>query len=178
MDPRQIPTRWLMTDERLGDRLFEAIARVPAGGGVVLRHDSLAATATAELAREVAGRCRHLDLRLSVAGDAELAGAVGADFVHRPDGETRGLPLTLPVHDARQARLAKSRGAVAVFVSPLFATASHPERVAIGEDSAAELARLAGVPAIALGGMDDARFEGVRRLGFHGWAGIGAWLRI
>ena len=178
MDPRQIPTRWLMTDERLGDRLFEAIACVPAGGGVVLRHDSLAPTARAELAREVAARCRQLDLRLAVAGDVELARAVGADFIHRPAGPARGLPVTYPVHDAGEARSARRQGAVAVFVSPMFATASHPRRRPLSENLAAELVRLAGAPAIALGGMDESRFERLRPLGFHGWAGIDAWLRI
>jgi thiamine-phosphate pyrophosphorylase len=41
---------------------------------------------------------------------------------------------------------------------------------------AAALVRLAGRNAIALGGMDARRFRLVRRLGFQGWAGIGAWL--
>lgn len=177
MDPRQIPTRWLMTDERLGDRLFEAIARLPAGGGVIFRHDSLAPAARLELAREVAARCRGGELRLAVAGDPGLAAAIGADFVHRPNGDARGLPITLPVHEAGQARDAKARGAVAVFVSPLFATASHPGRRPLSEDDAAELVGLAGAPAIALGGMNESRFERLRPLGFHGWAGISAWLK-
>jgi thiamine-phosphate pyrophosphorylase len=41
---------------------------------------------------------------------------------------------------------------------------------------AAALVRLAGPTAIALGGMDERRFRGVRALGFQGWAGIDAWL--
>ena len=36
------PHCWLMTDERMGDRLWAAIDRLPIGdGGVVVRHLSL-----------------------------------------------------------------------------------------------------------------------------------------
>ena len=39
MCPRQaLPTRWLMTDERLGDAIWPALARLPRGAGVVFRH--------------------------------------------------------------------------------------------------------------------------------------------
>ena len=38
----QWPREWLMTDERIGDRLWEAIAALPSGAGVVFRHYSLA----------------------------------------------------------------------------------------------------------------------------------------
>jgi len=34
----------------------------------------------------------------------------------------------------------------------------------------------AGVPAIALGGMDALKFARLRSEGFYGWAGIDAWL--
>jgi len=42
---------------------------------------------------------------------------------------------------------------------------------------AAALIRLAPVPVIALGGMNEAGFRRIERLGFQGWAGIDAWLR-
>ncbi|MEJ8630952.1 hypothetical protein P0F65_16040 [Sphingomonas sp. I4] len=32
------PVTWLMTDERLGDGLWRALARLPPGSGVVFRH--------------------------------------------------------------------------------------------------------------------------------------------
>jgi thiamine-phosphate pyrophosphorylase len=41
---------------------------------------------------------------------------------------------------------------------------------------AAALARLAGRPLLALGGMDARRYAVVRRLGFDGWAAIDAWV--
>ncbi|MEQ7874033.1 thiamine phosphate synthase [Sphingomonas sp. ASV193] len=174
MDPRHIPTRWLMTDERLGERLFEAIARVPRGGGVMFRHDSLGPAARAALAGAVAELCARRGLVLGVAADAALARRLGARFVHRPVGDSAGVAVTMPVHDAEEARAASAAGAAAVFVSPLFATRSHPGGGALGPHRAAELAAIAGVPGIALGGMDEARFAALD--GFHGWAGIDAWL--
>ena len=42
MPSRQpVPRLWLMTDERLGDGLHDAVARLPAGAGIVFRHYSL-----------------------------------------------------------------------------------------------------------------------------------------
>ena len=40
MRPRY-PNRWLMTDERMGDRLIGALLALPPGSGVVFRHYSL-----------------------------------------------------------------------------------------------------------------------------------------
>lgn len=163
-------TPWLMTDERLGDALFEAIARVPRGGGVVFRHDR--APDREALAQQVAMACRANGLALAVAGDAALAKAVGASFVHRPTGEPE-MPFTLPVHDEREARAAAERGAALAFVSPVFPTQSHPGAPSLGVEEATRLARLCGCPAIALGGMNAARFASLGDA-FSGWAGIGA----
>ena len=41
MRPRY-PSRWLMTDERMGDRLTPTLLALPPGSGVVFRHYSLA----------------------------------------------------------------------------------------------------------------------------------------
>ena len=61
-----------------------------------------------------------------------------------------------------------------VFVSPVFATRSHPGAPALGLDRAKRLAEAAGAPAIALGGMNARRFAELE--GLYGWAGIDAWL--
>jgi thiamine-phosphate pyrophosphorylase len=59
-------------------------------------------------------------------------------------------------------------------VSPVHSTRSHPGQAPLGPAKALRIARAAGVPAIALGGMDAHKFA--RLEGFHGWAGIDAWL--
>ena len=172
MPARQtLPTIWLMTDERLGERLWDAIGRVPEGGGVVLRHHR----GDRALGLRVAEACTARGLVLAVAGDVALSRAVGAAMVHNPEGEADGLLVSRSVHDEREAVAARS--AHLVFVSPVFATASHPGAEGVGIAHGLKLARLTGVPAVALGGMDAARGAEAMAEGFHGWAGIDAFLR-
>src|SRR3569623_1177689 len=93
------PRQWLITDERMSDRLWEAIARLPDdAAGIVFRHYSTEKDKRAALARKVAAICRRRGITLGVAGDVCLAGSVGADFIHRP-GVATLLPTSLPVHN-------------------------------------------------------------------------------
>ena len=170
MPSRQtLPRRWLMTDRRLGDNLWGCIARLPPGAGVVLRHHG----GDASLAKRVAAACAGRGALLAIAGDVALAHAAGAAMVHNPTGDNDGLLVSRSVHDRSEALAA--RAADLVFVSPVHATRSHPGTPGIGIGAALELARIAGVPAIALGGMDEARGAAAIAEGFHGWAAIDAW---
>jgi thiamine-phosphate pyrophosphorylase len=172
MPTRQtLPRQWLMTDERLGQALGRAIERVPRGGGVVLRHHR----SDAALGERVAALCRERGLMLAVAGDVGLARHLAAHMVHNPAGDAGDLLVSRSVHSAQEALAA--RGADLLFVSPLFPSVSHPDRAALGLAGALALAQLAGVPAIALGGMNQARGEEAMAAGFLGWAAIDAWLR-
>jgi thiamine-phosphate pyrophosphorylase len=169
------PRDWLMTDERMGDRLWDAIARIPAGtGGIVFRHYNLDATDRLQLGRRVAELAQERKLMLAVARDTSLAKQLGARLIHNPR-ETSATPFSSSVHDELEARAAKASGADLVFVSPVFATRSHPDAEALGVHRASRLAEIAGCPAIALGGMTFGKFW---ELGpaFRGWAGIDAWL--
>jgi len=169
------PRDWLMTDERMGDRLWGAIGRVPAGtGGIVFRHYTLDAPERLDLGSRVAALARERKLILAVAGDPALAEQLGACLVHNPS-EPSELPFSCSVHDELDAKAAREAGANLVFVSPLFPTRSHPGAIALGMERAIKLAEIAGCPAIALGGMTFGKFW---ELGpaFHGWAGIDAWL--
>lgn len=171
------PSEWLMTDERIGSRLWEAIARLPPGrAGIVFRHYRLAAADRHRLGGKIAALARARGLTLAVARDERLARQLGADLAHNPRAPTDALPFSLSVHDESQALAARHAGAALVFVSPVHPTASHPGMPALGVEEAFRLARAAGCPAIALGGMDRTAFREMRSQ-FHGWAGIGAWLR-
>lgn len=169
------PTRWLMTDARLGDRWEAAVLALPSGSGVVLRQDELPPSERLRLAIRLAEIAENRGLLLAIAGDVSLAERVGAGLIHRPDRDPGPLPFSLPVHDEAQADEARERGAALVFVSPVFATLSHPDAPPLGVERAAALAARAGCPAMALGGMNEARWPELAALGFHGWAGIGAW---
>lgn len=155
-----------MTDERLGDSLWTALRRVPPGGGLVFRHDSLEPGARLRLWRAVRRRARARRLVVLSAGLL----LPGADGVH---GGRR--PLSSPAHDRREALMAMRAGAVLLFVSPVFATRSHPGARALGTVAAGRIARGLDVPAVALGGMDARRWRRVRGWA-AGWAAIDAWV--
>jgi thiamine-phosphate pyrophosphorylase len=166
------PRIWLMTDERLGEGLFAALARLPAEGGIVFRHYSLAERERRALFDRV--RAAHPGLLL-LAGPAEQAKAWGADGSHGR-GAGRGL-RSAPVHSYAGIAAAERNGAKLLFLSPVFATRSHPGARPLGIARFAWLARRTTLPVIALGGVDAARAKRLASFGAYGWAGIDAWLR-
>jgi len=171
-----LPTLWLMTDERIGADLRPVIVRLPKGAGVVVRHYSLASADRLRLARSIVRLARSRRLVVALAGDERLARRSGAALVHNPDRRRSRLPRTFAVHSPADLRRARMAGASAVFISPLFATRSHPGGRPLGRMRAAALAKLARpLPAYALGGLSERRFRTVERLGFSGWAAIDAW---
>lgn len=179
MTTQRWPSAWLMTDERMGDRLWPALDRAgDLGAGVIVRHHATEPQGRMLIARKVADLCHRRGLILGVARDPILARALGAAFVHNPEGSSLGLPFSRSVHDEAEARAAARDGAALVFVSPVYCTRSHPGAPALGEKEAARLARLAAVPAFALGGIDERAMRKLPKLGFAGWAGIDAWLAM
>ena len=180
MDSRQRswPRIWLMTDERIGDRLWEVVDRLPEGAAIVLRHYSLPPDVRERLARRLADIARSRDLTLSIARDVELARRCGARMVHNPLGDPGEILFSRAVHNVREARAAKTTGATLVFVSPVHPTRSHAHVAALGVQQAARIAEAAGVPAIVLGGVNAQNFAELESAGFYGWAGIDAWLAV
>ena len=166
----------LFTDERMGDGLFDALARLPEGSGVLFRHKSLARNERAALGERVAAVCRERHLILSVSEDVALARVLGAVMVHKPTSDPGDLRFSLPVHDGGEALAARQSGAALIYVSPVFPTASHPGAPHLGPELARQFAIMADRPAIALGGMTEQRFEALDQDIFSGWAAIDAWL--
>ena len=164
-----VPTRWLMTDERLGPALWDALARLPRGSGVVFRHYRTPIAERRRLFARVLRVARARGLVLVRAGPVPMPGEMG---VHARRG--CGF-VTWPAHDRREAMAGVRAGARVLFVSPVFATRSHPGAPALPRWRAAAITRGLPVAAIALGGMDERRFRAVRRIGFAGYAGIDCW---
>ena len=172
------PHHWLMTDERMGERLWDAIDRLPIGdGGVVVRHYALPLEERVALAERVAAVCWKRGLTFAVAGDAALGASLGAELVHRPHSLPAGLPFSRPVHSLDEANTARMDGAALVFVSPIHETRSHPDARPLGRKLAKQIIKACGCPAIALGGMDARKFITAENDGFYGWAAIDAWIR-
>jgi len=180
MDSRQRswPRIWLMTDERMGDGLWEAIDRLPERAGIVVRHYSLSPEPREELVRRVADVAGSRALTLSVAGDVQLARRCRAQLVHNPLGDQGELPFSRAVHNIAEANGARAEEAALVFISPVYPTRSHPRSPVLGVEQAAEIALAAGTPAIALGGVNRGNFAELESAGFYGWAGIDAWLAV
>lgn len=165
-----LPRLWLMTDERLGGVLLATVARLPEQAGVVFRHYSLAEAGRRALFDRV--RAAAGGRLLLLAGPADQAKAWGADGSH---GRGPGAGLrSAPAHDLAEIRAAEAAGADLIFLSPVFATNSHPGAEPLGPERFAALARETDLPVIALGGMNAERAEGLG--GAYGWAGIDAWI--
>lgn len=167
-----IPAIWLMTDERMGEGLWPALDRLPRGAGIVFRHYGLEPRARRSLVRRVAKVARRRSLVLVVAGADPAPGSTG---VHNRRGLPPRFPRTASAHNRREAIAAWRGGADAVFVSPVFATRSHPGARALGPVRFGLMVRSLRVPVIALGGMTPKRARRLRALGAYGWAAIDAW---
>ena len=170
------PREWLMTDERIGDRLWEAIDALPAGAGIVFRHYATPVEERARLAQQVAQLCRARGLVLAIAQDLFLADSLDAALVHNPVGDPSDLPVSRSAHSLDEAQSALAGGASLIFLAPIYPTRSHPGRPPLTPAAARQIIDVCGVPVIALGGMNRARFAEREMDGFYGWAGIDAWL--
>lgn len=160
------PVTWLMTDERLGDALWQALRALPPGSGVVFRHYATPRRARHALLRRLWRLTRARRLVLVVARGPAIG--EGRHAAPCPAGLT-----TWPAHDDREAIIASRAGADMLFVSPVHPTRSHPGEGALGAGRAARIGARLDLPRIALGGMDARRSRRLR--GFHGWAAIDAW---
>lgn len=179
-----LPRLVLVLDRRLDDPLA-AVAALPHGAGVLLRAPTPDAMRT--LGRAVAPLCRRRGLVLIVAGDWRLAEAIGAAGLHLPEAvarhgrlgpalawRRRGADRLLTVACHGPAALARARalGADAALLSPLFPTRSHPGAPALGPTRFRLWARGAGLPVIALGGVDAATAPAAVEAGAAGLAAV------
>lgn len=137
-----------------------SVAQLPRGlCGVVFRHDG---TLDREaLGRDLARLCRMRRLALVVAGDPRLAAKLGAGVHLRggrwPDGVRIRFGLrTCSAHSIPDLRRARRAGVQLAFVSPAFATASHPGADGLGVLRWSRLAGAAAMSVGALGGIDGA----------------------
>jgi len=156
-----LPPLILITDaQRLPDPAGAA-ERLPSGSAVLLRdYDMVAREALAYQLAEVA---RRRGLKLLIAGDAALAIRVGAAGIHLPEaraGEARRWRhrrqwlITVAAHSRQALHQAAMCGADAALLSPVFATASHPDERPLGLEGFNLLAAQARLPVYALGGIN------------------------
>ena len=178
-----LPPLILLTDERrLADPL-PAVAKLPAGFGVLLRHYD--DPRRRELAKALSAVCRSRHLRLLIAGDYRLALGVHADGLHLPAWMVRrlgpmaapsakppGFLITAAAHTLKEASYAAEMGIDAIFLSPVFSTASHPGKRTLGPLRFSALSRHCAVPIYALGGINGVNARQLLGTPASGIAGI------
>jgi thiamine-phosphate pyrophosphorylase len=159
-----------MTDERLGDRLWQAIARLPRGAGIVFRHH---ATPRAERRRLFARVIRMARARGLIVVRAGARCGYGEAGTHNVPQRSPGL-RTAAAHSRREAMAATLNGADAVFVSPVYPTRSHRNAPVLGVKGARRIVQGLPIDRFALGGVNARRFRALKE--FDGWGAIDAWL--
>ena len=178
---KALPRLWLFTDPRWDEEALQrAIARLPKGAAGVIFRDYDAPDRPARAVR-LRQQTRARRLIFIVAGDLRLAQRVKADGVHLPSfartPALRRTPLciTASAHHRQDMRRAQKTDAALIFLSPIFATASHPGARTLGRLGFAQLARHAHSKVAALGGMTARKARALTALGAHGWGAIDAW---
>jgi thiamine-phosphate pyrophosphorylase len=145
-----VPTQWLIADERSRERLWPIVRGLPPGSGVLVLFRNLPERKREAILRQLRRANKGLEIMDEAAGHA------------------------VRVHDLRELRRALLGRTPMILLSPLYPTASHPDRRPLPRMRAAAMARLARRRLVALGGMNAKRFSRIERLGFQGWAGIDA----
>jgi thiamine-phosphate pyrophosphorylase len=162
---KPLPAIWLFSDARNHAALERALRLLPRGSGFVFRHYHLKAKARRaefdRLARLARGR-GHI---VALAASKAQARLWGADLAYGPGGDL------VPVHSLRE--IGRVRRATALVLSPVLPTRSHPGASSLGPLRFRLLAARAGLPVIALGGMNAST---ARRLKWPRWGGIDAFL--
>ncbi len=172
-----LPGLALMTDEdRLADPVTAARSLLP-GSLVIAR--ARTRSARARLVTDLLPIARLRELILVVADDEDLARE--ADGIHLPEAHACHAAdmrarhphwlVTAAIHGPRTILRSD---ADAFVLSPVFATVSHPNREPLSPVRAAAVARLAGRPVYALGGITARNALRLHGLGFSGIAAVSA----
>jgi thiamine-phosphate pyrophosphorylase len=175
-----LPPLVLMTDDdRLTDPLAAAQA-LPHGSLVVLRAREM--QRRRKWADALAPIARRRGLVVLVADDPVLADR--ADGAHFPESKAGAIAywrarrpswlITASAHSLAACVRAARFGADAVFLSPVFATASHVGRTALAPIRLRAIARQVPLPIYALGGIDAANAQRLSGAALSGIAAIGA----
>lgn len=170
-----LPRLWLVSDARNDAVIERALARLPRGSGLILRHYHLSDEERAQRIARLTRRAHSRGHAVIMAGTMAAARRLGADGAYGPAKALArggaGLRL-VTAHSLRE--IGQASRADAVLLSPAFPTRSHPGKAALGAIRFKLLAARSPVPVIALGGMSAKR---AGHLNILHWAGIDAFLR-
>lgn len=183
----RLPDRYLITPEGLAPTELLAGVRTALEQGIrliQLRAPNVFDAQYRDLAVDVQGLCAG-KAQLMLKGPLEWLGDFPAAGWHLTAAQLRkhaaaGRPfperrwLAASCHDADELALAARMGVDFVTLSPVQATASHPDARPLGWDAATELLQGFDRPAYLLGGVGPADIERAWQIGAQGVAGIRA----
>ncbi len=180
-----LPDRYLITgpdplqQEQFLGRLHQAL---DAGIRLVqLRVGAIPEPTMLELGRAALKLCRSRKARMLLNDSPEMAMRIGADGVHLNSKRlleltARPLPAEYLVaascHTSEELAHASALGLDFAMLSPVRATASHPEALPLGWERFGQLVAGANLPVYALGGMQQSDLDKAWEQGAQGIAGI------
>lgn len=177
-----LPPFFLLTDRRRVADPLPLLERLPPGSAVVLRDYD--APDRAVFGQRLRAACWVHHLRFLVAGDTALAHRLRADGVHLPEWQIPHAPairrdfpaglITAAAHSLPALRRLDPQLVDAAFLSPVFATASHPETRPLGALRLRQWAAQSAVPVYALGGITSATRFLLRDAPIAGTAAVSA----
>lgn len=132
---------------------------------ILLREPSMSSSALLSVAATLRELTHQYQAKLLIHTHADIAQAVGADGVHVRSADMHEIPamqawvqgdemmFSASCHTLEELKKAERFGANFVFLSPVFATQSHPEAKALGVAAFQSLAEQSALPVVALGGI-------------------------
>lgn len=182
----RLPSHCIVTPPALDPpQLLAAAADLPPAL-LRLRLPALAPARYLEVAQECAPALAGAGLQLVVDRDPADVAALGARGFHASAAALQGLrrrPVAAEhwfgasCHNAEELAVARAFGADYVVLGPVKPTPTHPRAATLGWDGFAELARRAGLPVYAIGGLGPGDLGEAWRHGAQGVAGISAYWR-
>lgn len=182
----QLPALYLITDSRRYGQagMLERIERALRAGArlLQLREPQMSREEYTDYARSVIALGHRYGARVLLNADPALVEACGADGVHLDSRRlmtlverplSPSLRIAASCHNTAELAQAARVGADFALLSPVQATATHPDVAPLGWDEFAHLRLSCDVPVYALGGMQPGHWSEARRRGAHGLAMIG-----
>lgn len=177
---KALPRLLAFTDPRRTPDVEAYAEGLPTGAALVFR--PFGADDAEEQAFRLLDIAHALGLSVLIGADVELAARIGADGVHLPErlaaraGRLKARHpdwiVTAAAHSLAAARRAARSGADAAVVSTAFPSKSPSAGAPLGPVRMALLARRAGLPVYALGGVTGATVARLRNAGLAGFAAI------
>lgn len=175
-----LPPLFFVTDPARTRDPCAVAARLPRGCGVIYR--AFGAADALEVACRLGEIARERGLVLLVGLDPELAEIAGAQGVHLPERALSDAPalrrhrpdwiLTGSAHGVEGLIAGRAAALDAMLLSPVFASRSPSAVEALGLERFSDLARDAGLPVYALGGVNAETAPGLVGSGAAGIAAV------